>query len=299
LAEAIELIARLFLASVLLLAGLSKLVDRRGARRAIVEFGVARPLAAPLAVVVSVAELATAAALLVGWSLLWGAVVAVASTLIAVLVGGSAAFVQLLRRIRRLLSRNRRLRVLLDALDLCLERAAYRLWAWRARARWPEGLPLGSRAPRFRFPTPEGTLLALDSLLQANKPVVLFFVADPASAVWDDPLAEAAAGAAQAGLPIAVVSRVSARSTSADNDRPPDEVLLQHHWEMLQAYRVYEVPSALVVRPDGTIGSSVANGAHEIRELVAWTVARLASGSGFPARGEPRPERRHGVPDDP
>jgi hypothetical protein len=173
--------------------------------------------------------------------------------------------VQLPRRIRRFLSRNRFLRAPLDMLDLEFERAAHRLWVRRARARRPEGLPVGSRAPRFRFPTPEGGLLTLDSLLERKRPVILLFVADPASAVWDEPLDEVMTHATQAELVVVVVSR------EGTNGSAPlaAKVLLQHHWEMLKAYRVYSIPSAVLVNPNGTIGSTVAAGAAEIRELVS------------------------------
>jgi len=50
------------------------------------------------------------------------------------------------------------------------------------------------------------------------------------------------------------------------------EVLLQRDGEVAKAYRVSGTPSAVVVYPDGTIGSPLAEGADAIRAIVAHTV---------------------------
>jgi hypothetical protein len=261
--------ARLFLAAVLILAGVSKLIDRPGARRAITEFGVSRRFATLLAILVPVGELGVAVGLLADWGLVWGVIAATASALAAVLVGGSALFVEVLRRTRRLLSRSKRLRSPLDALDSWLERASYRLWVLRARRRWPGGLPVGSRAPRFRFPGLEGRLLTLDSLLKDGKPVMLLFVADPSASVGGELLVELTTQ-----VPTVLVSRKAERGVMRANGRPPSRILFQDHWEMLQVYRVFDIPSAVLVRPDGRIGSPVAAGVDEIRRLAATSAQK-------------------------
>ena len=48
-------------------------------------------------------------------------------------------------------------------------------------------------------------------------------------------------------------------------------VLLQRDFEVADAYQSYITPSAVLVRPDGTIASSLVEGAEEIRALVART----------------------------
>lgn len=90
------LAARLTLAVVFGSAGLAKLVDRSGSRRALADFGVPRCLTAPGAVLLPVAELAVAAALL-GSSSAWvgatGALVLLAAFSVAIaaqLVAGKA-----------------------------------------------------------------------------------------------------------------------------------------------------------------------------------------------------------------
>jgi hypothetical protein len=47
------------------------------------------------------------------------------------------------------------------------------------------------------------------------------------------------------------------------------QVLLQRDYEVLHAYQAGGTPSAVLVRPDGTIGSPVATGADAIRALKA------------------------------
>jgi hypothetical protein len=83
-------------------------------------------------------------------------------------------------------------------------------------------------------------------------------------------------------------------------------VLLQKEWEVAEAYEVRGTPSALVVRPDGTVGSSVAGGAEAIRNLVQQAVeapspnAPLLPGAPAPdhnGHGDPCPKcgKRHPI----
>jgi peroxiredoxin/uncharacterized membrane protein YphA (DoxX/SURF4 family) len=72
------LIARLSLALVLLVAGLAKLADRSGTRRAIADFGVPGWLATPLAILLPLAELGVGAALLPAVTAWWAALGALA-----------------------------------------------------------------------------------------------------------------------------------------------------------------------------------------------------------------------------
>ncbi len=72
------LVARLLLALVFAVAGAAKLADREGSRRAIVDFGVPSALAAPLGLLLPLAELAIAATLLPAATAWWGALGALA-----------------------------------------------------------------------------------------------------------------------------------------------------------------------------------------------------------------------------
>jgi thiol-disulfide isomerase/thioredoxin/uncharacterized membrane protein YphA (DoxX/SURF4 family) len=71
--DAALLIARLVLAAVFTLAGVAKLSDLKGSRKAIIEFGLPAVLASPLALLLPLAELGVAAALIPASSAWWGA----------------------------------------------------------------------------------------------------------------------------------------------------------------------------------------------------------------------------------
>jgi thiol-disulfide isomerase/thioredoxin len=72
------LLARLLLSLVFAIAGAAKLADREGSRQAIVDFGAPSALAAPLGVLLPLAELAVAATLLPASTAWWGALGALA-----------------------------------------------------------------------------------------------------------------------------------------------------------------------------------------------------------------------------
>jgi thiol-disulfide isomerase/thioredoxin len=82
--DAALLIARLLLAAVFTLAGVAKLSDFNGSRKAIIEFGLPALLASPLALLLPLAELGVAAALIPASSAWWGALGAVGLLLLFV-----------------------------------------------------------------------------------------------------------------------------------------------------------------------------------------------------------------------
>src|ERR671911_470422 len=73
LMDAALLIARLLLAAVFTLAGVAKLSDLKGSRRAIIEFGLPAVLASHLALLLPLAELGVGVALIPASSAWWGA----------------------------------------------------------------------------------------------------------------------------------------------------------------------------------------------------------------------------------
>src|SRR5437016_5328465 len=74
--EWLILLARLLLAAVFLVAGLAKLAGRQGSQQAVAEFGLAKWLAPPIALVLPFVELAIAALLIWPTSVRWGALLA-------------------------------------------------------------------------------------------------------------------------------------------------------------------------------------------------------------------------------
>src|ERR687897_2738110 len=84
--DAALLIARLVLAAVFTIAGVAKLADLKGSRQAIIDFGVLSAIAAPLGLLLPLAELTVAATLLPASTAWWGALGALA--LLSVFVVG-------------------------------------------------------------------------------------------------------------------------------------------------------------------------------------------------------------------
>jgi thiol-disulfide isomerase/thioredoxin len=143
-----------------------------------------------------------------------------------------------------------------------------------ALAQPQEGLPVGAHAPAFTLEGLYGETLTLDSLQSSAKPVMLLFT-DPGCGPCNALLPEIGRWQEEHAdkLSIALISR----STPEENKAKTSEhgvsgVLLQKDWEVSEAYEVRGTPSALVVRPDGTVGSPVAGGAETIRSLVQQAV---------------------------
>src|SRR5918995_212252 len=78
------LAARLLLALVFLIAGLTKLADRKGSRQGMLDFGVPSSLASPLGILLPLSELAVASTLIPASTAWWGAIGALALLLVFV-----------------------------------------------------------------------------------------------------------------------------------------------------------------------------------------------------------------------
>jgi peroxiredoxin len=341
--------ARLLLAFVFIVAGVGKLLDLAGSRRALAEFGVPASLANPLGVVLPLAELGTALALIPLASARWGAGAALAllisfvagitlnlalgrrpdchcfgqlhsvpagwgtllrnallagvaglviwqgdrgdlsiltslaferglslfvGIVVLAAVGGQSWFVfYLLRQHGRILLR-------LDTIEEGLGTGTVPPRRWgEGNAAAVGGLPVGVTAPSFSLPNEHGRLVTLDSLRGSGKPVMLVFSAHdcpacvellPEVAHWER--------AHRGSLIIAVLDRVKL-DQATDNGGAKHgltTVLLQTDGEVARLYDVAGTPSAVIVRPDGTIGSALAPGAAAIRALLARTVRTSA-----------------------
>jgi thiol-disulfide isomerase/thioredoxin len=300
-------VAPVLLASKLLLillfatAGLAKLADLEGSRRAVARFGVPKRLAWPLGTLLPLVELAAAGALLPHRS-----DSAAAVAVLVLLLGFSLAIALNLLRGRtpechcfgqlhsmpvswRVVGRNLALAALAAALvageparlglfestsvAVVLGCSALLLVARRARRREVRGpvaaagLPFGSPAPDFELPLLTGGEITLRSLLDRGKPVLLVFAdtsCGPCRALAPELAAWQAEGA---DVTIAVLER-GARPAAVDEYGrslvlcPPDE-------SVAQAYRAAGTPSAVLVDRSGRIASSIAPGAPGIRRLVA------------------------------
>jgi peroxiredoxin len=173
---------------------------------------------------------------------------------------------------------------------------------------------VGSAAPTFGLKDLRGEEVTLDRLRAADKPVVLIFTSPdctPCTALlpeigrWQEEHA--------GKLTISLVSHLSAEENRAKvaEHGLEEHVLLQEDWEVAEAYGAEATPSALLIQPDGTIGSPLAEGDDAVEDLVAHAVGGhtqlplLRSNGGHAAHeeavpagpkvGEPAPEL--GLPD--
>jgi peroxiredoxin len=160
------------------------------------------------------------------------------------------------------------------------------------------GLPVGSEAPDFTLDGLHGEKLTLGSLRSSGKPVVLLFT-DPDCGPCNALLPEVGRWQEvhRDQLAISLISRADHEENRAKaSEHGLSNVVLQEDWEVSEAYEVGGTPSALVVRPDGTIGSLVAGGAEAIRSLVAQAAEAPArvpvlpgAPTAQPAQGQPCP----------
>jgi peroxiredoxin/uncharacterized membrane protein YphA (DoxX/SURF4 family) len=135
-----------------------------------------------------------------------------------------------------------------------------------------QGLPVGAPAPPFRLASLRGEKVTLDALRAPGKPVLLVFV-NPGCGPCTALLPEIGRWQREhaAKLTLAVISSGTPEANRAKvAQHGVTHVLLQRDVEVMRAYRVQGTPEAVLVRPDGTIGSSLAQqGPEAIRQLVA------------------------------
>jgi peroxiredoxin len=152
------------------------------------------------------------------------------------------------------------------------------------------GLLLGAPAPKFRLKGSDGRLVTLADLLAGAKPLLLIFTHPncrscqallPEIRLWH----QANGGTLRLVL---LIEGPGAENRSESGDRSV-QVLFQRKREVTEAYQVRGTPSAVIVRPDGLIGSAVAEGGDDIRALVAQTTAQSGppreAANGSAARG--------------
>jgi thiol-disulfide isomerase/thioredoxin len=116
--------------------------------------------------------------------------------------------------------------------------------------------------------------MALDHLLARGKPVMLVFT-DPGCGPCAELLPELGRWQQEYAekLTISLVGRGSVEENSAEvSQYGVGGVLLQEDWEVADAYKVDATPGAVIVGPEGTIQSPVAEGPDEVEELVARAV---------------------------
>lgn len=133
----------------------------------------------------------------------------------------------------------------------------------------PEGLPLETRAPRFGLPDKHGRTHTLDDALAAGRRVVLVFMdagCGPCKTVghkiarWQAVLADR--------VNITVISAGTPELADGIWDEYGIDVLFDARDEVSRAYLLKSSPTALIVEPDGRIGSTPSAGVHGVEVLV-------------------------------
>ncbi len=171
-----------------------------------------------------------------------------------------------------LLGQNGRLLVRLDRIEAALEEADIEIAGDddEDEDEEEEGLAFGAPAPAFSLSGLYGETMTLDSLRAAEKPVLLIFTdpgCGPCNAMMGD------VGKWQRDLTEKLTIAVISRGSLEDNRTKAKQhnlarVLMQKDNEVADAYQTFGTPTAVLVRPDGTIGSAPAGGADAIRTLV-------------------------------
>ncbi|MDO8500226.1 MAG: MauE/DoxX family redox-associated membrane protein [Gemmatimonadaceae bacterium] len=195
----------------------------------------------------------------------------------ALCIGQSVLIWQLFRQHGRLLLR-------MDRIERSSEAAhqAQQVESLAALEPLLQGLPVGTTAPPFELATPSRGTLSLGALLQERRPVMLIF-SDPDCGACTALLPEVQRW--QVGyadkIRIAVVSRGSDHAVRMMAKRHDlTDVLLQTDREVAQSYNVQAIPSAVLIRVDGQIGSSLMLGRDAIEQLLQLdTVSLDASAS--------------------
>jgi peroxiredoxin len=166
-------------------------------------------------------------------------------------------------------------------------------------------LPVGSSAPAFGLSGLYREKLTLDSLRAPGKPIVLIFT-DPNCGPCTALLPEIGRWQREHSdeVTISLISRGTPEENRAKTaEHGVERVLLQQDWEVAGAYQVAGTPSAVLISPEGTVGSPLVSGSQAIAALVAQAVEGQAPcldcGKGHAAAptvpvgkriGEPAPE---------
>lgn len=307
--DALVLGSRLLLAGVFVVAAAAKLWDRKGTREAVVGFGASERAAAPLALLIPVAELAVAALLLPAQTALAGALGALGLLLLFTaaiafnLARGRAPDCHCFGQLHSApagpgtLARNGALAAVaafavggsLDGGELAIAAAAIALLAGGAVAfvlllrsygrlllrveELEQTLAAAGAGPELglELGTPAPMFAGLDDLLARGAPLLLVFVSPQC-----DPCRALLPEAVDWQVDHAGRLTVAVASQGAPDDVRDeahalalDHVLVDEGAELFKAFEAEVTPSAVLIAPDGVIASRVASGPDAIEAMVA------------------------------
>jgi len=140
------------------------------------------------------------------------------------------------------------------------------------------GLPIGSVAPSFRLSGLHGETLTVEALRAAGKPILAVF-SDPHCGPCNALLPELGTWQREgsASFSLVLISRGSVEENRAKAvEHGLTQVLLQADREVAESYQSHGTPGAVLIQADGRIGSALAMGADQIRQLVQRTTGAPA-----------------------
>ncbi|MFL5700974.1 MAG: MauE/DoxX family redox-associated membrane protein [Ktedonobacteraceae bacterium] len=178
----------------------------------------------------------------------------------------------------QVLSQHGRLLLRIEALEARLSEAGL---APSPATEGTAGLAIGSPAPSFALPTLTSETITLEALRALGKPVLLLF-SDPGCGPCNALLPEIGRWQREHASKV-VVALISRGTVEANRPEVTEygltHVLLQKDREVAQAYQASGTPSAVLVRREGTIGSSLAQGADAIRVLLNQALSPTGLGT--------------------
>jgi len=122
-------------------------------------------------------------------------------------------------------------------------------------------------APDFESRMTSGESITLSDLHRNRTPLILIFT-DPHCQTCSAMLPEIRQWQREYEAAVRIVVIRSAEANDDGGRENVKDVVLQSEREIMDAYRIGGIPAAIVVRPDGHIGSSVAVGPKMISMLV-------------------------------
>jgi len=130
------------------------------------------------------------------------------------------------------------------------------------------GLPVGTPAPAFVLPDPEGQPHSLDELRASGRPVVLIFSSPHCGACRSlGPKLPGLAAQHASALTMVVITREGGQAHITPAGGAPI-VLFQRDSEVSEAYDSTSIPAAVLIGADGVIRSPAAIGGPEIESLL-------------------------------
>jgi peroxiredoxin/uncharacterized membrane protein YphA (DoxX/SURF4 family) len=147
------------------------------------------------------------------------------------------------------------------------------------------GMLMGSPAPPFQLAGLDAEIISLDALLADGKPALLAFVdLNCGSCVPLLPHVSRWQREHASELTVVVISRGSPEENRARaKEHDLTQVLVQLDGEVTEAYQAHRSPSAVLVMPDGLLGSPLAQGEDQIRALVTDLVGENKGAPTWPA----------------